>query len=123
MARRDINIYGAPVGTLCSYCAMAAMDYIFLCRTLDQRPRLLHIFSASLVSSALMGLTAWAVFGLGQRALVQMGRMGTLLAMCAAIGAAVIVYVAAAILLRAVTKEDMKLIPGGEKIARILHMR
>ena len=123
VARRPINIYGAPVGTLCSYCAMAAMDYIFLCRTLDQRPRLLRIFSASLVSSALMGLTAWAVFGLGQRALVQMGRMGTLLAMCAAIGAAVIVYVAAAILLRAVTKEDMKLIPGGEKIARILHMR
>ena len=123
VARRDVNIYGAPVGTLCSYCAMAAMDYIFLCRTLDQRPRLLRIFSASLVSSALMGLTAWAVFGLGQRALVQMGRMGTLLAMCAAIGAAVIVYVAAAILLRAVTKEDMKLIPGGEKIARILHMR
>ena len=123
VARRDINIYGAPVGTLCSYCAMAAMDYVFLCRALDQRPRLLRIFSASLVSSALMGLTAWAVFGLGQRALLQMGRMGTLLAMCAAIGAAVIVYVAAAILLRAVTKEDMKLIPGGVKIARILHMR
>ena len=37
--------------------------------------------------------------------------------------AAVIVYIVAAILLRAVTREDMKLIPGGEKIARILHMR
>ena len=32
VARRDINIYGAPVGTLCSYCAMAAMDYVFMCR-------------------------------------------------------------------------------------------
>ena len=70
-----------------------------------------------------MGVTAWALFGLCQRALLQMGRIGTLLAMCAAIGAAVIVYMAAAIGLRAVTKEDMKLIPGGEKIARILHMR
>ena len=123
VARRDINIYGAPVGTLCSYCAMAAMDYVFMCRTLDHRPRLLRIFSAPLVSSALMGLTAWALFGLCQRALLQMGRMGTLISMCAAIGAAVIVYLAAAILLRAVTREDMKLIPGGEKIARILHMR
>ena len=123
VARRDINIYGAPVGTLCSYCAMAAMDYIFMCRTLDHRPRLLRIFSAPLVSSALMGVTAWAVFGLCQRALLQMGRIGTLVAMCASIGAAIIVYMAAAILLRAVTREDMKLIPGGEKIARILHMR
>ncbi|MBQ6927299.1 MAG: polysaccharide biosynthesis protein [Oscillospiraceae bacterium] len=123
VARRDINIYGAPVGTLCSYCAMAALDYIFMCRTLDHRPRLLRIFSAPLAASALMGVTAWALFGLCQRALLQMGRLGTLLAMCAAIGAAVIVYMAAAIGLRAVTKEDMKLIPGGEKIARILHMR
>jgi stage V sporulation protein B len=70
-----------------------------------------------------MGLTAWAVYGLSQRLLLGQGRFGTLLAMCFAIAAAVIVYLAAAILFKAVTKEDMKLIPGGEKIARILRMR
>jgi stage V sporulation protein B len=123
VARRDVNIYGAPVGTLCSYCAMAAMDYVFMCRMLDHRPRLLRIFGGSVVASALMGLTAWGVFGLCQRALVDARRTGALIAMCAAIFAAVVVYLAAAILLRAVTKEDMKLIPGGEKIARILRMR
>ena len=122
VARRDINIYGAPVGTLCSYCAMAAMDYVFMCRTLSHRPRLLRVFSGPLAASALMGLTAWGVYGLCARALGS-GRIGTLLAMCAAIGAAVIVYLVTAIVFRAVTKEDMKLIPGGEKIARILHMR
>ena len=122
VARRDINIYGAPVGTLCSYCAMAAMDYVFMCRTLSSRPRLLRVFSGPLAASALMGLTAWGIYGLGARLLGQ-GRIGTLLAMCAAIGAAVIVYLVTAIVFRAVTREDMKLIPGGEKIARILHMR
>ena len=122
VARRDINIYGAPVGTLCSYCAMAAMDYVFMCRTLSHRPRLLRIFSGPLAASALMGLTAWGVYGLCARLLGQ-GRIGTLLSMCAAIGAAVIVYLVTAIVFKAVTKEDMKLIPGGEKIARILHMR
>jgi stage V sporulation protein B len=70
-----------------------------------------------------MGLTAWGIFGLCQRALMHSRRIGTLIAMCAAIFAAVVVYMVAAILLKAVTKEDMKLIPGGEKIARILHMR
>lgn len=123
VARPDINIYGAPVGTLCSYCAMAVMDYIFMCSTLDHRPRLLRVFTAPLAASALMGLTAWGVFGLCQRMLMHSRRIGTLIAMCAAILAAVIVYMVAAILLRAVTREDMKLIPGGEKIARILHMR
>lgn len=122
VARRDINIYGAPVGTLCSYCAMAAMDYVFMCHTLSSRPRLLRVFSGPLAASALMGLTAWGIYGLGARLLGQ-GRIGTLLAMCAAIGAAVIVYLVTAIVFRAVTREDMKLIPGGEKIARILHMR
>jgi stage V sporulation protein B len=123
VARRDINIYGAPVGTLCSYCAMAAMDYVFMCRTLDHRPRLLHVFSGPMAASALMGLTAWGVYGLCQRALMGSHRIGTLIAMCAAIGAAVVVYLITAIVFKAVTKEDMKLIPGGEKIARILHMR
>ncbi len=123
VARREVNIYGAPVGTLCSYVAMAAMDYVFMWRTLDDRPRLLRVFTGPAAASALMALTAWGVFGLAQRALMSMHRMGTLIAMCAAILAAVIVYLIAAIGLRAVTKEDMKLIPGGEKIARILHMR
>ena len=123
VARRDINIYGAPVGTLCSYCAMAAMDYVFMCRTLDHRPRLLRIFTGPLSASAIMGVTAWGVYGLSQRALLPLHRVGTLLAMCIAIAAAVIVYLITAIVFRAVTKEDMKLIPGGEKIARILHMR
>lgn len=122
VARRDINIYGAPVGTLCSYCAMAAMDYFFMCGTLHDRPRLIRVFSGSLISSLLMGLTAWGVFGLCSRALAP-SRHGVLLALGAAIFAAVVVYLLAAISLRAVTREDMKLIPGGEKIARILHMR
>ena len=123
VARRDINIYGAPVGTLCSYCAMAAMVYVFMCRTLDHRPRLLRVFSGPMAASVLMGLTAWGVYGLCQRALMGSRRIGTLVAMCAAIGAAVIVYLITAIVFKAVTKEDMKLIPGGAKIARILHMR
>jgi stage V sporulation protein B len=123
VARRDINIYGAPVGTLCSYCAMAAMDYIFMCRTLSHRPRLLRVFTGPVAASALMGLTAWSVYGLCHRMLMPLHRLGNLLSMGAAIFAAVIVYLAAAIALRAVTKEDMKLIPGGEKIARLLRMR
>ena len=41
----------------------------------------------------------------------------------AAIGVAVIVYALMVITMRAVTLEDMKLIPKGEKIARLLHIR
>ena len=123
VAQRPINIYGAPIGTLVSYLAMALLNYIFMCRTLDHRPRLLRIFTGPVLSSALMGAAAWAVYGLCGRALLRHGRFGMLLAMAAAILAAVAVYLTAVIVSRAVTKEDMKLIPGGEKIASLLHMR
>ena len=122
VAQRSINIYGAPVGTLVSYMVMALMNYGFLCRSMERRPRLLKIFLGPLYSSALMGVVAWAVYGICSRALPGT-LMGMLEAMTAAIGAAVIVYVAAVVLSKAVTKEDMLLIPGGEKIARILHIR
>ena len=45
------------------------------------------------------------------------------LCMCLAIGVAVIVYLVLVVLTRAVTFEDMKLIPKGEKLARLLHIR
>ena len=123
VARREINIYGAPVGTLVSYFVMALMNYVFMWRCLDYRPRLLRTFAGPILSSALMGLSAWAVFGLCSRFLA--GRIGhvTLLSLAAAILAAVLVYLVAVIGSRSITKEDMHLIPGGEKIARFLRMR
>ncbi len=123
VAQRPINIYGAPIGTLVSYFTMALLNYIFMCRSLDHRPRLLRIFTGPLLSSALMGTAAWGIYSLCGRVLLRHGRFGMLLAMAVAILAAVIVYLTAVILSRSVTKEDMKLIPGGEKIAGYLRMR
>ena len=42
--------------------------------------------------------------------------------LAASIGVAVIVYLVMVIVTRSVTEEDMKLVPGGEKIAKILKM-
>ena len=123
VAQRSINIYGAPVGTLVSYLVMAVMDYFFMWRTLAHRPRLLPAFAGPVVSSLLMALTAWGIYGLCSRALLGRGMLGMLLAMAAAILAAVLVYVIAAVLTRSVTKEDLSLIPGGEKLGRLLHVR
>ena len=123
VARPEINIYGAPVGTLVSYLVMAGMSYFFICRSLPRRPRLLRVFAGPLFSSALMGLCAWAVYGLCGRFLISRMRHGMLLAMAAAILAAVAVYLAAAVFTRSITREDLRLIPGGEKIAALLHIQ
>ena len=123
VARPEINIYGAPVGTLLSYLVMAGMNYFFICRELAHRPRLIRVFAGPLMASAVMGLTAWGVYGLLGRVLI--GRMGhgMLIAMVLAILVAAAVYLAAIIFSRALTREDLRLIPGGEKIADLLHIR
>ena len=125
VADPGINILGAPIGTLSCYAVMCVMDYIFLCRVMPDRPKLGRILARPVLSCAAMGLTAWAVYGLSLRFIggVEPGRLIMALCMCLAIGAAVIVYLVLTVLTRAVTYEDMKLIPKGEKLARLLRIR
>lgn len=123
VARPEINIYGAPVGTLVSYIAMALLNYVFMCTTLENRPRPLRIFIRPLAASLLMGMAAWAVYGLCARFIGAEEWLQIALCMIIAVIAAVIVYALSAICLRAIRKEDLALIPGGEKIGALLHLR
>ncbi len=123
VAQRPINIHGAPIGTLVSYFVMAVMDYVFLCAMLDRRPKLSSILLKPLLSSALMGAAAWGSYGLLMRFLPGGGKLHMLLSMGGAIVLAVLVYLVLTVTWRMITREDMALIPGGDKIARILRMR
>lgn len=122
VARPEINIYGAPVGTLVSYIVMAAMNYIFMCRAFDDRPRLIKMFARPLTASLVMGAAAWAVYGVSAR-FIGAGWLETAVCMLLGVLAAVIVYLVFIICLRAITAEDLALIPGGRKIGRILHIK
>lgn len=122
VARPEINIYGAPVGTLVGYAVMAGMNFVFMCRTLKSRPSIVRIFARPGLACAIMGITAWGSYKLLALALGNGSWTRTAAEMCVAILLAVVVYLAAVIKLRAIDSADMKLIPGGEKIARVLRM-
>ncbi len=121
VATPSVNIYGAPIGTLCAYAVMAGMDYFFMCRNMERRPRVIKIFMRPLICSALMGVSAGGVYFLLSQFLGN-SRLFIAAAMCAGILVAVLVYLAAVIKLRAITVADMALIPKGEKLAKLLHM-
>ena len=123
VARREINIYGAPIGTLVSYVVMCAMNFLFMTTTLERTPRLGRILFKSVFCSAVMGLSAWAAFGLASHLVRVPGRIGMLLCMLLAMFAAVVVYIICVVATSAVTREDLELIPGGGKIAALLHMK
>ena len=65
-----------------------------------------------------MACAAWASHGLLLRVLGS-----NTLATIGAIGLAVVIYAALIFALRAISKEDLSLMPKGEKIAKILHIR
>lgn len=69
-----------------------------------------------------MGATAWAVHGILGRTLTG-GYLRESLATFLAVGAAVAVYAVLVIALRIITREDLRMVPGGEKLARVLHIR
>ncbi len=134
----SIGIYGAPLGNVFCFALCLALDLIVMTRVIPRRPRYLQVFAKPLAASALMGLGAWAVYGLLSKLfeatglmmeadtvthqVVGLSRTGNAVAALAAIAAAVAIYGALIIAMRALTREDLALMPKGEKIARLLHL-
>ena len=127
----EIGIYGAPVGSVLCFALCLALDLAIIARVVPHHPRFLPIFAKPLAASALMGGTAWAVYGLLSRVLsvVPEGETervlswsGNAVATLVAIGAAVAVYAVLIVLLRAISREDLALMPKGEKLARLLRL-
>ena len=120
-----VGIYGAPIGTLVCYIVMCAMNAFFLRRRPAEPVRVLPALGRAALSAAIMGVVAWGVYQLAARALggaAALGWKGSVIAMLSAMIAAVAVYLVAAVRTRAVTGDDLKLIPHGEKIAAWLHI-
>ena len=118
----DINIKGAPIGTLVCYVLIAAINLAIVYGLLEKKPNYFAIFLKPAFASAAMGATAWAVHGILGRTLTG-GYLRESLATFLAVGAAVAVYAVLVIALRIITREDLRMVPGGEKLARVLHIR
>ena len=119
----SVNIFGAPVGTLCGYCCMAVIDYIFIRRALGENPNLGRALGKPFLCSLLMGAAALAVYRLAAMLFGTGGGLKMLLSLGLAVLAAVAVYLIAVIQSRTITNADMRLIPGGERVGRLLHMK
>ena len=120
----SVGIYGAPFGNVLCFGLCMILDLIIISRVIPGRPSYVSVFAKPAAASALMGLGAWGVYGLASKVLADaqgvLSRSGNLLASAAAIGVAVIIYGVLVIVLRAISKDDLKLMPKGEKIAKLL---
>ena len=117
-----IMIYGAPVGTLTCFVVVSLLNLFLIKRKIPNPPRYHLAFIKPTVAAAIMGGAVWAVHGL----LARVFSGSFLLDAVAAAGAilvGVVIYAVLVVALRILSKEDLEMMPKGDKIAKLLHIR
>ena len=122
----DINIRGGSISTLVCFGLIAILDLVIIKFALPRSLSYRRVFLKPALAAAVMGASAWAVYGLLSRLLTSAGGelsgTGNALATLAAIGVGVAVYFALILLTRAISREDLSLMPKGDRIARLLRL-
>ena len=114
----SVNIEGAPVGTLVCFMLIALLNLFFVARSMERKPDYFAFFTKPLLASAAMAVCAKLVY-----ALLRRGGLSLIFSVAGAIAVAVVVYVALVLVLRIITKDDLSLLPKGEKLAKLLKIR
>ena len=113
----DMGLRGAPVGTRYSYALIVVLNMIAVHRCMKGRVDFFRCLWRPGLCTVVMALGAHSAYTLLGRYLSQN------LATLAAIAAAAAVYAVLALALGAVTRDDLRHFPKGEKWAQRLHLR
>ena len=119
----SINIYGAPIGTLLCYIVICVMNHIFIRRNYEEPPRMSVMVLRPAISVIAMGVVTWISYFVMTRLFPHPGRLMDLIIVFIVIALSAVVYIIAVIQTKALTKEDMELIPKGNKVAALLHLK
>ena len=115
-------IFGAPIGTTTCFVVVGVLNLLMIKRMVPHPPRYHLVFVKPLIASVIMAAAAWAAHGLLNRVFSGSFLMNAV-ATAGAILVGVVVYAVLVILLRILTKEDLEMMPKGEKIAKLLHIQ
>ena len=113
----EVNIVGAPIGTLICYGLIALMNLIAMAATIRPTPNLLRVIWKPVLATAAMGVSAYMAYD------VVSVRLSNAISCLAAIAAAGVVYLVFVLVLRIITRDDCDLLPKGETIARLLRVK
>ena len=102
---------GVPLSTVFFFAVAAMLNLIFLARMIGIRVRFFSFFLRPLAASVLSAFAALFTYGACR------GNMNNGLSLLLAIGAAVLLYLIFLVLFRALDREDVLLLPFGERIA------
>ncbi|MBQ7595509.1 MAG: polysaccharide biosynthesis C-terminal domain-containing protein, partial [Clostridia bacterium] len=123
-----ININGAPIGSIVCYVIMVVINVIMLIRITDVEIDFKSVFFKPLACAAISCLAAVACYKVFGLLLQDIGNPasrfnGSTIATLIAVFAAAFSYVVSLLLVKAISKDDVNMLPKGEKIAKVLEKR
>jgi len=129
----SVGIYGAAVSSVVCYLVISILNLTLIMRKVPHRPRLVRAYGKPLAAAAVMGVAAWACGSLFQTLFtgvftsgigpLSAGYVVSILSLGCAVLVAAVVYIVLIVALGALTYEDMKMLPKGEKLAKLLRIR
>ena len=119
-----ININGAIIGTFCFYLIVVSVNLTALMKETGVKFNFKSVFFKPLFCAALCAAAAWAFTGLAEKFLpvFELNSRICTTTVSAIIGiiVAVTVYVLALLFSKSIVAEDIKMLPKGDKICKIL---
>jgi len=126
VANPNIGIIGSPIGTLACFALITALNVIFIKVKIKERLKIISGIIKPLVCALVMAAAAFftyeGVYRLGSGVLGT-NRLAVIIYLGTAILVGVTVYAVLIVVTRVVTKEDLSLVPKGEKLAKLLRVR
>lgn len=119
----NIGIMGAPIGALVCYFCIAILNLLAIWKLVPQKPRILGALVRPALAAVTMGAAVWLCYQGMLRFFTDTSSRFTSVILCGVpIVVGVVVYFVCVVLFKAITADDCKLLPKGEKIAKILRL-
>ena len=116
----NINIMGTTIGSLLCYITIMVLNLVTMAKVVPNPPNVMKNLLRPLIAAIIMGV---CTYGAWQGLIFVLGENTSSIILCGApIMVGVVVYMIAAVALKAITRDDCLLLPKGEKIANLLHL-
>ncbi len=108
----SVNIDGAPIGTMVCYFTVMMLNMFWIIKETKCKFSILEYVIKPLFAGSIMGAVAYLLYN-------GVSHMGTVAALGISVIAAVFVYFALLLVVRAFTEEDISMLPKGDKILKL----
>ena len=109
-----LRMYAAPISTFAFYMTVTAFNFFFIVRYTELRISVINVYLRPFIASVLCAICAAGTY------LLLRGGIGEKLSVLVAIAIAAVIYAIALLLLGAVSKEEIEMLPMGKKISHTL---